>query len=341
MNLDQKDKLISIIQNSELTTEQQVNKLIRELENLNFIPAISPSVSIFESIEMEELKMKEGQLNDNLIVLDKPIFQNGLDVFHKKELLIIAGRPAMGKTQFLVHLANNIANNHSVLYHTLDVSISNLTTRFLANETGVSKNSFFNNLQDHSVNKSLVELKEIFKNKKLHLVDSSVVSLKQLKEYYSDLVQNLGIEVIIIDYLQLLSDKNYRIREQEVASVMRNLKFIAKELNVCILVASQLSRSVETRGGDKRPILSDLRESGAIEEFSDKVLFLYRPEYYQLFMDENGESTVNQVEIIVAKNNNAETQVINLERDKEFTRFTAKNQTNNTNLSWDYQVDGL
>jgi replicative DNA helicase len=332
----QQNVLISIIQNDKLTTEQQIYKLSLELEKLNTYKLISNPKSILESIDLEEISLKSGKNSANRINLNNDIFENYLGSVNKKELIVVAGRPAMGKTQFLVNLANSISNNHSVLYFSLDANITDLTLRFLANESGISKN--LNHLNDNS--SLLFNVKENFKNKKIHLVDSPDYSLFQIKEYLKSQIVQLNIEVVFIDYLQLITDKNYRIREQEISSIMKSLKALAKELNVCIIVASQLSRSVETRGGEKKPILSDLRESGSIEEFSDKVLFLYRPEYYQLTVDENGDSTINQVQIIVAKNNNANTQIINFERDPEFTRFRVKSNSND-NLTWDFKVDGL
>jgi replicative DNA helicase len=182
--------------------------------------------------------------------------------------------------------------------------------------------------------------KNTFKDKLLFLLDFSIKSMYQLKEYYKMLVEQNGVEVIFLDYIQLFSDSRNRNREQEIASFMRNIKEIAKELNVCIFLASQLSRSVETRGGEKRPILSDLRESGAIEEFADKVFFIYRPEYYGLLINEEGESTINQVELIIAKNNLFMTHIVALERDANFTCFDLK-PTPQTELTWNYKIDNL
>lgn len=336
MTQEEQNSLISIIQSKQLSTDQKVNKLYAELEKLGNNTLLSKPISIFESIENEELIFNSGCGTDKRINLNDVHFESKLGSINKKELIVIAGRPAMGKTQFLIHLANSIAENHSVMYYSLDLNISDLSLRFLANESGVSYNLNNQNKEQSSI----FEVKNNFKNKKIHLVDSPVNSLFQFKQYLKDQIIKLNIEVVFIDYLQLLSDKNYRIREQEISSIMKNLKLLAKELNVCFILASQLSRSVELRGGDKRPILSDLRESGSIEEYSDKVLFIYRPEYYQLTMNEHGDSTINQVELIVAKNNRAITQIIDFERDSEFTRFYLKDNYSG-NLSWDFRVDGL
>ena len=154
------------------------------------------------------------------------------------------------------------------------------------------------------------------------------------------MVAQHNIEVVFLDYIQLFSDWRSRNREQEISGFMRTIKELAKELNLCIFLASQLSRSVEMRGGDKRPILSDLRESGAIEEFADKVFFIYRPDYYGIYLNEEGESTINRVEIIIAKNNLYGMNVLLLERDTNFTQFNCK-PSGQTKLTWDYKLDGL
>jgi replicative DNA helicase len=124
-----------------------------------------------------------------------------------------------------------------------------------------------------------------------------------LKTYCEKMVAEKGIRVIAIDYLQMLSSNRYRHnRELEVSYISRTLKKIAKDLNICMIVTSQLSRSVETRGGDKRPLLSDLRESGAIEQDADKVIFVYRPDYYGITTDEDGNTTKGQLELLMVKN---------------------------------------
>jgi len=132
------------------------------------------------------------------------------------------------------------------------------------------------------------------------------------------------IQIVIIDYLQLMTaggSKGSGNREQEISTISRSIKEIAKELNVPVIALSQLSRSVETRGGDKKPILSDLRESGAIEQDADIVSFLYRPEYYQILQNEAGESNLGVGEIIVAKHRNGATDSVRLRFIGEYARF--------------------
>jgi replicative DNA helicase len=341
MSQELENKLISIIQNTDFSLDQRLNKLIAEAERGRDLPELEAPISLLSAIDIEEVKRREDYVNENSIEFSDYSFEKQIGSINKGELIVLGGRPAMGKTQFLVHLANQVSTNHPVLFHTIDCSIANITNRFLANESGIAYLDIEQNRLNENQVVKLKHAKEQFSQKKLYLTNNSVLSWYQIKKYYQELVEYNGIEIIIIDYLQLLNDKSHRNREHEVASIMRYIKAIARELNVCVLVASQISRSVETRGGEKRPVLSDLRESGSIEEFADKVLFLYRPEYYGFTMDENGESTVNKMELIVAKNNVFEPTIIQFERDPNFTNFRSFKIETQTNLSWDFKVDGL
>jgi len=135
-------------------------------------------------------------------------------------------------------------------------------------------------------------------------------------------IEKDGVQVIFVDYLQLLSAQRYRNhREMEVAYICRTLKQLARENNVLVIAASQLSRSVETRGGDKRPVLSDLRESGAIEQDADKVFFVYRPEYYGFTIDEMGNSNRGMCELIMAKNRSGHPYNFRFKWNDNFTRM--------------------
>jgi replicative DNA helicase len=341
MSQELENKLISIIQNTDFSLNQRLNKLIAEAEKGKDLPELEAPISLLSAIDIEEDKRREDYVNENSIELSDYSFEKQIGSINKGELIVLGGRPAMGKTQFLVHLANQVSTYHPVLFHTIDCSIANITNRFLANETGIAYLEIEQNRLNENQVVKLKHAKEQFSQKKLYLTNNSVLSWYQIKKYYQELVEYNGIEIIIIDYLQLLNDKGHRNREHEVASIMRHLKAIAKELNVCVLVASQISRSVETRGGEKRPFLSDLRESGSIEEFADKVLFIYRPEYYGLTVNEYGESNTNKVEIIVAKNNVFEPTIIQFERDQKFTNFRSYRFDGQKDLSWDFKVDGL
>jgi len=340
MNSQQQEKLINCIKDPSLSMDQKIKSLTIEIESLKELPKMKKPISMFESIQIEEKKRTPEFILENRIVFSD---QQVIDVtgpFFKKELVVLAGRPAMGKTQLLVHWANLIAKNQRVLFHSLDCSISEITNRFLANETGILIHKINENKLETLELEQLQKSKNQFKDKGIFLVDSSIKSLNQLKAYYKEVVKEQKIDVIFIDYLQLYSGTYNRNREQEISTFMRSIKEIANDLNVCIFLASQLSRSVEYRGGEKRPFLSDLRESGSIEEFADKVFFIYRPEYYGLTIDEDGETTVNSVEIIIAKNKLFGVNTLYLERDPNFTHFNSK-PIKQSDLTWDYKIEGM
>ena len=158
----------------------------------------------------------------------------------------------------------------------------------------------------------------------IYIDDTPALSIRELRTKCRRLRSQKDVQLIIVDYLQLMSgntDGRGGNREQEIASISRALKGIAKELNIPVLALSQLSRSVETRGGDKKPQLSDLRESGSIEQDADMVIFLYRPEYYGLDQDAEGNSTQGVGEVIIAKHRNGSLETVQLKFIGRFTKF--------------------
>jgi replicative DNA helicase len=160
----------------------------------------------------------------------------------------------------------------------------------------------------------------------IYIDDTPALTILELRAKARRLVAQHGVELLIVDYLQLMSGDKSKTsssgnREQEIASISRALKNIAKELNIPVIAISQLSRAVETRGGDKRPQLSDLRESGSIEQDADMVLFLYRPEYYKITEDENGQSTKGIGEINIAKHRNGSQGTVKLKFIGHLTKF--------------------
>ena len=158
----------------------------------------------------------------------------------------------------------------------------------------------------------------------IYIVDTPAINIFELRAQCRRLKSSHDIQMILIDYLQLMSgtmDGKSGNREQEISTISRSLKSLAKELDMPVIALSQLSRAVETRGGDKRPMLSDLRESGAIEQDADMVLFLYRPEYYGFVDDEDGNSTRGQAEVIIAKHRNGPTGNVKLKFIDKFAKF--------------------
>lgn len=227
------------------------------------------------------------------------------------DLIIIAARPGMGKTALTLSMARNIAVEHNipVAFFSLEMSSVQLITRLISSETGLSSEKLrTGNLEKHEWEQLNVKVKGLEKAP-LFIDDTPSLSIFDLRAKARRLSSQHGIKLIMIDYLQLMTaggSQKGGNREQEISTISRNLKALAKELNVPVIALSQLSRAVETRGGSKRPLLSDLRESGAIEQDADIVSFIYRPEYYKIeeWDDEERTPTDGQAEFIVAKHRN-------------------------------------
>ena len=227
------------------------------------------------------------------------------------DLIIIAARPGMGKTALTLSMARNIAVNKGlpVAFFSLEMSSVQLITRLISSETGLSSEKLrTGRLEKHEWEQLNVKVKALEKAP-LFIDDTPSLSIFDLRAKARRLASQHGIKLVIIDYLQLMtigSSQKAGNREQEISTISRNLKALAKELEVPVIALSQLSRAVETRGGSKRPLLSDLRESGAIEQDADIVSFIYRPEYYKIeeWDDEQQSPTEGQAELIIAKHRN-------------------------------------
>lgn len=243
------------------------------------------------------------------------------------DLVIIAARPAMGKTAFVLSCARNAAVqfNKPVVFFSLEMSSVQLVNRLISGETEIEQEKIRKgHLAEwewqklHSKIGTLTEAP-------LFIDDTPALNIFEFRAKCRRLKAQYDIQMIIIDYLQLMHGKNDGKggnREQEIGSISRALKSVAKELNVPVIALSQLSRAVETRpGAAKKPMLSDLRESGSIEQDADMVLFLYRPEYYGLTEDEQGRSTVGIGEVIVAKHRNGETGTVPLKFVGKYVKF--------------------
>lgn len=232
--------------------------------------------------------------------------------FQGPDLITIAGRPGMGKTAFLVTLVTNIAikQNRSVGFISMEMSAQQLVVRLLSQEVSIPYNRIINGELDGAESVLTTEASLKVSAAPIHIDDSSALNIVQLRAKVLRMKQLFGIEILFIDYLQLMSgmSRKGQNRESEISEISRGCKAIAKDLNIPVVQLSQLSRKVEDRGGDKRPKLSDLRESGAIEQDSDLVIFLYRPSYYKFKHEErNGEKVEiphDRVEFMVEKHRN-------------------------------------
>ena len=217
------------------------------------------------------------------------------------DLLIIAGRPGQGKTGFLLSVAKNAALTHKkhVAIFSLEMSNEQVVQRLIAQETGIDSQRLRNGKFQEGERELFAHAIEVFGDTKIFLDDTPAITPMQLRTKCRRLHMEFGIDLIILDYLQLMSgDSRNDNRVQEVSFISRNLKVLARELNVPVLAAAQLSRAVEQRT-DKRPVLSDLRESGSLEQDADIVMFIYRPDQY-----EKDTAKQNIAEIIISKHRN-------------------------------------
>ncbi|OBX24482.1 replicative DNA helicase [Gelidibacter algens] len=266
--------------------------------------------------KIEDISNKEGMsgIPSGFDKLDK--LTSG---WQESDLIIVAARPGMGKTALTLSMARNIAVTHNipVAFFSLEMASVQLITRLISSETGLSSEKLrTGKLEKHEWEQLNVKVKALEKAP-LFIDDTPSLSIFDLRAKARRLASQYGIKMIIIDYLQLMTaggSQKGGNREQEISTISRNLKALAKELSLPVIALSQLSRAVETRGGSKRPLLSDLRESGAIEQDADIVSFIYRPEYYKIdeWDDEERSPTEGQAEFIVAKHRNGGLENIRL-----------------------------
>lgn len=245
------------------------------------------------------------------------------------DLIIIAARPGMGKTAYVLSMARNIAvnNNQAVALFSLEMSSVQLITRMISSETGLSGEQLRKGtLEPHEWQQLNTRIKKLEKAP-IYIDDTPALSVFDLRAKCRRLKAQFDIQIIIVDYLQLMTtggDKNAGNREQEISIISRSLKGLAKELNIPVIALSQLNRSVETRGSSKRPLLADLRESGAIEQDADLVCFIYRPEYYgfDVWDDEAGTPCQGQAEFLIAKHRNGATTNVRLRFEDKLAKFS-------------------
>ncbi len=246
--------------------------------------------------------------------------------WQKSDLIIIAARPGMGKTAFALTVARNASVDFgkSIAVFSLEMSSEQLVGRLISGETEIISQKMRNgNLNDQEwerLNSKITKLADA----KMFIDDTPAISVFELKAKCRRLKAQQGIDMIIIDYLQLMrgeESKGQGNREQEIGYISRSLKGLAKELHVPVIALAQLSRAVEVRGGTKKPMLSDLRESGSIEQDADMVMFLYRPEYYQLTEFEDGMPTQGLAEIMLAKHRHGAVRDFRVRFQGEFAKF--------------------
>ncbi len=296
--------------------ERKIFNVTAKTNQTGFEKVISILQRSFEKIQ--HIHNHPGELDGvttGLIDLNK--VTNGL---HKSDLILLAARPSMGKTALALNMAASAAQSGKVVaLFSLEMSKNQLGERLLSSASGVNSfNLRTGNLTDGEMN-SLIDGVDDLSHCNLYIDDTAGIGLLEMRSKLRRLKHDQGLDLIVIDYLQLMQGQrrlNEQNRQQEISEISRNLKALAREMDVPILALSQLSRSVEMRA-DKKPQLSDLRESGSLEQDADIVMFLYRDEYYN--RDESDNQNI--AELIIAKNRNGPTTSIRLQFQKETMHF--------------------
>jgi replicative DNA helicase len=321
--------------NSSYITNIPLENLLNDIETQLFcITNDRESTNLLSSAELLskvflELKQKSAQM----VLPGLPSGFDNLDLltqgFQKSDLIIVAGRPAMGKTALCLNIASAICTNHRlpVIFFSLEMSKEQLMYRLLANETKISNMSLRSgNINKTDWNKLSLTIKNL-STLPIFIDDTPNISIQNIRlKIKKILFEQTRVGLVVIDYLQLMQISNSRSdnRVQELSQITRALKTIAREFNIPIIALSQLSRSVESRT-DKRPMLSDLRESGSIEQDADLVLMLYRESYYKNKQTNNEQLNLDIAELIVAKHRNGPTGTVNLKFEPKYTKFSSYN----------------
>ena len=324
----------SNIQTKAFDETQDVDDLMQEAEGKLFEISQQNMKKDYTQInpvihEAYEMLQKAAARTDGLSGLSSGFHQ--LDKitsgWQNSDLIIIAARPAMGKTAFVLSMAKNMAVNNKVPVALFSLEMSNvqLVNRLIVNVCEISGEKIKSGqLAPYEWGQLDYKIKELY-DAPLYVDDTPSLSVFELRTKARRLVREHDVKVIIIDYLQLMnaSGMSYGSRQEEVSTISRSLKGLAKELNIPIIALSQLNRGVENREGidGKRPQLSDLRESGAIEQDADMVCFIHRPEYYKIYQDEKGNDLHGMAEIIIAKHRNGAVGDVLLRFRAEFARF--------------------
>lgn len=246
--------------------------------------------------------------------------------WQKSDLIIVASRPGMGKTAFALTMARNAAVDFKkpVAIFSLEMSAVQLVTRLISSETEIPQEKLRKGTMEEHEWQQLTSRISGLVNAPIYIDDTAALKVFDLRAKCRRLKAHHDIQLIIVDYLQLMqgSEETRGNREQEISSISRSLKILAKELEVPVIALSQLSRASEKRSAAAKPILSDLRESGSIEQDADMVLFIYRPEYYKIDQDETGESTSGVAEVMIAKNRNGPLKDVRLRFISKFAKFS-------------------
>ena len=291
-NIDADERIAEI---KKIITEQQAYKNQTDKDSKSLIDLFKTNLETIENDTLESKLISSGYTD-----LDRLISGFGMG-----ELIVVGARPAMGKTTLLVNLVLKISLDHPVLFFSYDLSESSFISRIISNISLIPSDRIINNKLDATEKDILKNIEPSLNRHQVYINETYSNSMVDFRLHCEKMISEKGVKVVFVDYIQMMSSNKFGSRrELEISYISRELKRLAKELNICVVATSQLSRAVEQRGGDKKPMLSDLRESGSIEQDADKVIFVYRPEYYGFLQDEDGNSTLNLMQLLVAKNRN-------------------------------------
>lgn len=309
--------------------QKDLNEILSQTEqNLSTISSeqkkgFRPIIDVIDSTQsiLDERSQKTGDVTGTSTGFND--FDQITTGLHEDNLIIIAARPAMGKTAFALNIAQNVAKNSdkAVAIFSLEMGAESLVERMLSAEGLIPSYHVRTGNLTESEWRRMISAQERLARGKIFIDDTAGIKISEIRSKAKRLAQeNNGLGLIVIDYLQLIEGRGRENRQQEVSEISRQLKFIAKELKVPVIALSQLSRGVDQRN-DKRPILSDLRESGSIEQDADIVAFLYREAYYK--RDEQEEPD-NVTELILEKNRHGSLGTVQLYFLKEYAKFANK-----------------
>lgn len=327
-------KISKLTKEVSLTSEEVIEEIEKGIDELSHKKMPNTVVSVKE-MALKQIALAD-KMNENIsnagYKVGFSVIDDKLNGLSKSDLIIIAGRPSMGKTAFALNVLLKFCERNAklnALFFSLEMPPDQLYFRLVAMESDIpiSKLKYDNVYNDDEIALKYGEGLSRVATKNINIADTSSLTLFELKQIAKAQRDSQGLDLIVVDYLQLLTGENKRgqNKQQEVSEISRGLKQLARELNIPIIALSQLSRSVESRS-DKRPMLSDLRESGAIEQDADIVMFLYRDEYYN-----PNSSDLGLAEIIVAKNRNGSIGTVKMQFEKECTKFT--NYTDFSNMN--------
>nr|UZC30106.1 DNA replication helicase [Entomoneis sp.] len=317
--------------NSGYVTNISLEDILIDFENKVFnLTNETKTQKLFSSAELLNdifVDLKDKFLNQNFLGLQSGFhdLDSMIQGFQKSDLIIVAGRPSMGKTAFSLNIATNIIKNAKlpILFFSLEMSKEQIMYRLLSMETNINQIRLRNGRLNQNDWVKVTKMINIFSKLPLFIDDASELSIQNIRSKIKTLLfEQNKVGLVIIDYLQLMQHSKLKTenRVQELSQITRSLKIIAREFNIPIIALSQLSRNVENRL-EKKPILSDLRESGSIEQDADLVLMLYRKNYYN-DIDGNSDENDNNIELIIAKQRNGPTGTVKLQFDKKSNKFT-------------------